>query len=77
MTRNLPEQKLYIHGRPRDALGGQRFETVNPASGEVICQVQQAGDGRVGPEPFDLVDQRAGVTRALRGGRPGARGSSG
>ena len=42
MTRNLPEQKLYIHGGYRDALSGQSFETVNPATGEVICRVQQA-----------------------------------
>jgi betaine-aldehyde dehydrogenase len=42
VTRNLPEQKLYIHGRYRDALGGRHFETVNPATGEVICSVQQA-----------------------------------
>ncbi|HEY9550239.1 MAG TPA: aldehyde dehydrogenase family protein, partial [Kiloniellaceae bacterium] len=43
MTRNLPEQKLYIHGRYQDALDGGTFETVNPATGEVICRVQQAG----------------------------------
>jgi len=42
VTRNLPEQKLYIHGGYRDALSGQSFETVNPATGEVICRVQQA-----------------------------------
>ena len=43
MTAFLPEQKLYIHGRYQDARGGQRFETLNPATGETICQVQQAG----------------------------------
>lgn len=42
MTRNLPEQKLYIHGRYQDARGGRSFETVNPATGEVICSVQLA-----------------------------------
>jgi betaine-aldehyde dehydrogenase len=42
VTRNLPEQKLYIHGRYQDALSGRAFETVNPATGEVICAVQQA-----------------------------------
>jgi betaine-aldehyde dehydrogenase len=42
VTRNLPEQKLYIHGGYRDALSGLSFETVNPATGEVICRVQQA-----------------------------------
>ena len=41
--RNLPEQKLYIGGGYRDALSGESFETVNPATGEVICSVQQAG----------------------------------
>ncbi len=40
---NLPEQKLYIHGRYQDALSGRSFETVNPATGEVICSVQVAG----------------------------------
>ncbi|HEY9537470.1 MAG TPA: betaine-aldehyde dehydrogenase [Kiloniellaceae bacterium] len=42
MTRNLPEQKLYIHGRYADARSGKAFETVNPATGEAICTVQQA-----------------------------------
>lgn len=42
MTRNLPEQKLYIHGRYQDARSGRSFETVNPATGEVICSVQLA-----------------------------------
>jgi len=42
VTRNLPDQQLYIHGGYRDAASGQRFETVNPATGEVICTVQQA-----------------------------------
>lgn len=43
MTRNLPDQKLYIHGRYQDARSGKTFETVNPATGEVICTVQLAG----------------------------------
>jgi len=41
--RNLPEQQLYIDGGYRDARSGQSFETLNPATGEVICAVQQAG----------------------------------
>ncbi|NIA68906.1 betaine-aldehyde dehydrogenase [Pelagibius litoralis] len=41
--RNLPEQKLYIGGGYRDALSGESFETLNPANGEVICSIQQAG----------------------------------
>lgn len=41
--RNLPEQQLYIDGGYRDARSGQSFETLNPATGEIICSVQQAG----------------------------------
>ncbi len=45
--RNLPEQKLYIHGGYVDAASGETFETVNPATGEVICAVQAAGPADV------------------------------
>jgi len=45
--KNLPEQKLYIHGRYVDAVSGETFEDVNPATGEVICQVQVAGPADV------------------------------
>jgi betaine-aldehyde dehydrogenase len=55
--RNLPEQQLYIHGGPRLALSGQRFETVNPATGEVICTVQRA----------DAEDVEAAVASAREG----------
>ena len=41
--RNLAEQRLYIGGNYRDATSGESFETLNPASGEVICRVQVAG----------------------------------
>jgi betaine-aldehyde dehydrogenase len=41
------EQRLYIGGEYRDALTGQRFVTVNPATGEVLCQVHQAGTGDI------------------------------
>ncbi|RMD62798.1 MAG: aldehyde dehydrogenase family protein, partial [Alphaproteobacteria bacterium] len=41
--RNLPEQRLYIDGGYADAQSEDRFETVNPATGEVICTVQSAG----------------------------------
>jgi len=37
------EQRLYIGGGYVDATSGESFETVSPASGEVICRVQQAG----------------------------------
>ena len=39
----LPEQKLYIDGRYVDAASGVAFDTVNPATGEVLCAVQSAG----------------------------------
>ena len=42
--RNLPEQKLYIGGGYVEAASGESFETVNPATGEVICSVQVAGE---------------------------------
>ena len=39
---SLPLHKLYIHGRYSDAEGGATFDTVNPATGEVIAQVASA-----------------------------------
>ena len=42
--RNLPEQKLYIGGQYVEAASGETFETVNPATGEVLCNVQVAGE---------------------------------
>lgn len=44
---NLPEQKLYIGGGYVDAVSGETFATVNPATGQVLCQVQQAGPADV------------------------------
>ncbi len=41
--RLLPEQTLYIDGRYRDALSGESFETINPATGETICKIHVAG----------------------------------
>ncbi|MDR0481421.1 MAG: betaine-aldehyde dehydrogenase [Gallionellaceae bacterium] len=38
----LPLQQLYIHGRRVDADSGKTFDTVNPANGEVLAQVQCA-----------------------------------
>ena len=38
----LPVQKLYIGGEYVDATSGETFKTVNPATGEVICEVQIA-----------------------------------
>ena len=39
----LPEQKLYIDGGYVDATSGETFETINPATGQVITTVQHAG----------------------------------
>lgn len=41
--RNLPEQRLYLDGRYVEATSGERFETLNPATGEVLATVQVAG----------------------------------
>ena len=40
----LPLQKLYIGGRYVDAGSGETFETINPATGEVICEVSLADE---------------------------------
>ena len=43
----LPTQQLYISGRYVDATSGETFETINPATNRVICEVQQASQGDV------------------------------
>ena len=43
----LPLQQLYIHGALVDATSGKTFETINPATGEVIAQVQIANQADV------------------------------
>ncbi|WP_269391089.1 betaine-aldehyde dehydrogenase [Hoeflea alexandrii] len=40
-------QKLYIDGRYADATSGETFETINPATGKVICSVQSASQADV------------------------------
>ncbi|WP_404983583.1 betaine-aldehyde dehydrogenase [Cobetia marina] len=44
---SFPTQTLYINGRRVDATSGETFETVNPATGDVIAQVQQASGADV------------------------------
>ncbi len=34
--------RLYIHGQYVDATGGKTFDSINPATGEVIATIQQA-----------------------------------
>jgi betaine-aldehyde dehydrogenase len=55
--RNIAVQKLYIHGRVADARSGRTFPTVNPATGEIICEVQLA----------DAADVDRAVQSAKRG----------
>ena len=43
----LPTQQLYIAGRYVDATSGETFETINPATNRVICEVQQASQDDV------------------------------
>lgn len=43
----LPLQKLYIDGQYVDATSGEEFESVNPATGEVICKIQAASQADV------------------------------
>ena len=46
MTR-YETQQLYIHGARVDASSGDVFETINPANGEVLAQVQRASQSDV------------------------------
>ncbi|KAF1017263.1 MAG: NAD/NADP-dependent betaine aldehyde dehydrogenase [Stenotrophomonas maltophilia] len=43
----LPVQPLYIHGRHADATSGKTFDSINPATGEVLAQVQIASQADV------------------------------
>ena len=53
----LPQQQLYIGGRYVEATSGKIFTTENPATGEIICEVQQAS----------LADLDKAVTSAREG----------
>lgn len=39
----MAEQQLYINGGYTSATSGRTFETINPATGEVLATVQAAG----------------------------------
>ncbi|MGH8928041.1 MAG: betaine-aldehyde dehydrogenase [Acidimicrobiia bacterium] len=39
----VPPQKLYIDGQYVDATSGETFDTINPATGQVLASVQHAG----------------------------------
>lgn len=49
--------KLYIHGQYRDASSGETFQTINPATGKVLADIQQAS----------LEDVNAAVASAKQG----------
>ena len=40
-------QKLYIGGRSVDATSGQTFQSINPANGEILAEVQSASKADV------------------------------
>lgn len=39
--------QLFINNEWQDAVSGKTFPTINPATGEVICQVAEADEVRV------------------------------
>ncbi len=43
VTSSLSPQRLFINGDWREAASGKRFETINPATGEVIASIASAG----------------------------------
>lgn len=53
----MQQVSLYIHGRYQNATSDETFETLNPATGEVLAQVQQAS----------LADVDAAVESAKQG----------
>jgi betaine-aldehyde dehydrogenase len=65
----LPTQKLYIGGRYQDATSGESFDTINPATGEVLATVQHAGVDDVekavasAREGFEVWRQMSGAER--------------
>ena len=67
---NLPEPRLYIGGAYVDATGGETFDTINPATGAVICSVQQAGQEDVDRAVAAAVEGQA-VWAAMTGAERG------
>ncbi|WP_036187323.1 aldehyde dehydrogenase family protein, partial [Marinobacterium lacunae] len=43
----MQQHALYIHGQYRNATSGETFVTRNPATGEVLAEVQQAAQADV------------------------------
>ncbi len=67
---NLPEPRLYIGGAYVDAASGETFDTINPATGAVICSVQQAGQADVDRAVAAAVEGQA-VWAAMTGAERG------
>ncbi len=65
----LRTQRLYIHGRHVDATSAEQFDTINPATGEVLAAVQHASDADVdravdsAREGFAVWSQMTGAER--------------
>lgn len=38
----MKSEKLYYNGQYQEACSGRKFSTINPATGEIICEVQEA-----------------------------------
>ena len=71
----MTEQKLYIGGKYQDATSGETFDTINPATGEVITSVQHAGPPDVDARsPLPGRDSRYGARCPVRSGAGSSRG---
>lgn len=46
-TQRIPEGRLFIGGEWQDAASGRTFETINPATGEVLTRVAEADEADV------------------------------
>ena len=75
----MTEQKLYIGGKYQDATSGETFDSINPATGQVITSVQHAGPDDVdravasAREGFEVWRQMSGAERGRILNRAAAR----
>ena len=60
------QQQLYIDGRRVDASSGETFETINPANGDVLAEVQRASKRDV-DHAVASAQQGQRVLRTIRG----------
>lgn len=66
-----PDRGLWIAGRDTEAAGGERFGTLNPATGESICQVALAAEADV-DRAVTAAESGFRAWRALSGAARGA-----